>query len=170
MVRPITQIGALARHEHGTWDDFVRAHPDAGFFHLSAWRDIIEQVFGHRCHYLVAWRAGTVVGVLPLAEVRSRLFGHSLSSLPFCAHAGPVGDDEAVDLLEAEAERIAQARGASHLEYRNLRPRHGDWPRQDLYVNFRKELDPDVEANLLAIPRKQRAMVRKGIKNGLAWA
>ena len=30
-------------------------------------------------------------------------------------------------------------------------------------MTFRKELLPDVEANLLAIPRKQRAMVRKGI-------
>ena len=38
---------------------------------------------------------------------------------------------------------------------------------QDLYVTFRKEILPDAEANLLAIPRKQRAMVRKGIKNGL---
>ena len=34
-------------------------------------------------------------------------------------------------------------------------------------MTFRKEILPDVEANLLAIPRKQRAMVRKGIKNGL---
>jgi hypothetical protein len=39
--------------------------------------------------------------------------------------------------------------------------------RQDLYVRFRKAIAPEVEANLLAIPRKQRAMVRKGIKNGL---
>ena len=38
---------------------------------------------------------------------------------------------------------------------------------QDLYVTFRKALLPDEEANMLAIPRKQRAMVRKGIKNGL---
>jgi FemAB-related protein (PEP-CTERM system-associated) len=38
---------------------------------------------------------------------------------------------------------------------------------QDLYVTFRKQIDPDVEHNLLAIPRKQRAMVRKGIKAGL---
>ena len=45
--------------------------------------------------------------------------------------------------------------------------RHADWPLQDLYVTFRKEILPDEEANMLAIPRKQRAMVRKGIKNGL---
>ncbi|MCB1916020.1 MAG: FemAB family PEP-CTERM system-associated protein [Rhodocyclaceae bacterium] len=169
MDRPITQVSELARDEHGLWDDFVRAHPDGSFFHLSPWRGIMEEVFGHRSHYLVARRAGCIVGVLPLAEVRSRLFGHSLSSLPFCAHAGAVGDDEAIDLLEAEADRIARSRGVTHLELRNMQVRHEDWPRQDLYVSFRKSIDPDVEANLLAIPRKQRAMVRKGIKNGLNW-
>ena len=50
---------------------------------------------------------------------------------------------------------------------RNVCQRHPEWPTQDLYVRFRKAIAPEVEANLLAIPRKQRAMVRKGIKNGL---
>jgi FemAB-related protein (PEP-CTERM system-associated) len=36
-----------------------------------------------------------------------------------------------------------------------------------LYVTFRKELDPDPDTNLKQIPRRQRAMVRKGIKAGL---
>jgi FemAB-related protein (PEP-CTERM system-associated) len=54
-----------------------------------------------------------------------------------------------------------------HLELRQMGRRHEGWPLQDLYVTFRKEILPDEEANMLAIPRKQRAMVRKGIKNGL---
>src|SRR3546814_18183967 len=33
---------------------------------------------------------------------------------------------------------------------------------------FRKEIAREVEQNMLAIPRKQRAMVRKGIKENLA--
>jgi FemAB-related protein (PEP-CTERM system-associated) len=45
--------------------------------------------------------------------------------------------------------------------------RESEWPRQDLYVTFRKVMSSDVEENMLAIPRKQRAMVRKGIKNEL---
>ncbi|MEO6746246.1 MAG: FemAB family XrtA/PEP-CTERM system-associated protein, partial [Caldimonas sp.] len=56
----------------------------------------------------------------------------------------------------------------AHLELRNVGQRHADWPAQDLYVTFRKAIQPDDEANLLAIPRKQRAMVRKGISNGLS--
>jgi FemAB-related protein (PEP-CTERM system-associated) len=50
---------------------------------------------------------------------------------------------------------------------RNRQRRHADWPCKDLYVTFRKAIDPDPEKNMLAIPRKQRAMVRKGIKHGL---
>jgi FemAB-related protein (PEP-CTERM system-associated) len=34
-------------------------------------------------------------------------------------------------------------------------------------VTFRRDIAPEVEANLLAIPRKQRAMVRKGIMRQL---
>jgi FemAB-related protein (PEP-CTERM system-associated) len=40
--------------------------------------------------------------------------------------------------------------------------------RDDLYVVFRKPFTADDDANLKAIPRKQRAMVRKGIDRGLA--
>jgi FemAB-related protein (PEP-CTERM system-associated) len=57
--------------------------------------------------------------------------------------------------------------GVEHLELRHIQRRHTDWPLQDLYVTFRKQILPDEEANMLAIPRKQRAMVRKGIKNNL---
>jgi FemAB-related protein (PEP-CTERM system-associated) len=53
------------------------------------------------------------------------------------------------------------------LEYRNQVAQHADWPAKDLYVTFRKAIEPEVEANMNAIPRKQRAMVRKGIKAGL---
>ena len=39
--------------------------------------------------------------------------------------------------------------------------------RPDLYVTFRKSIEADHDKNLKSIPRKQRAMVRKGIQNGL---
>ena len=165
-------VNLLKGEDAPRWDDFVRRCPQATFFHLSAWRDLMEEVFDHRTFYLYAERAGDIVGVLPLAEVRSRLFGHALVSLPFCVYGGIATAEDAgpetLHALESKAETLAQALGVQHLEYRNLQPRHEDWPRQaELYVTFRKEILPEVEANLLAIPRKQRAMVRKGIKNAL---
>jgi hypothetical protein len=105
---------------------------------------------------------------LPLAEVRSVLFGHSLVSLPFAAYGGVAADDaDAIAALHAAALDLARSLRVAHLELRNRSRREPEWPQQSLYVTFRKELAPEVEANLLAIPRKQRAMVRKGVQRGL---
>jgi FemAB-related protein (PEP-CTERM system-associated) len=151
------------------WDAFVHACPQATFFHRAGWQRLIGGVFGHRTHYLLATQHNRITGVLPLAQVKSVLFGHALTSLPFCVYGGVAAEDEAsASLLEAEAQRLAQQLGVQHLELRHVTPRHPDWPAQDLYVTFRKPIEAEEEANMLAIPRKQRAMVRKGIKNGLA--
>ena len=48
-----------------------------------------------------------------------------------------------------------------------MRPTRADWLHKQLYATFRKPLHADPERNLLAIPRTQRAMVRKGIALGL---
>jgi FemAB-related protein (PEP-CTERM system-associated) len=150
------------------WDAFVAACPEATFFHRSGWQRIVDGVFGHRTHFLYAERAGRIEGILPLAHVRSRLFGNALVSLPFAVYGGVAAENvAAAAAIEAEALALAERLGVDHIEFRNITARHPDWPTQDLYVTFRKEIVPDVEANMLTIPRKQRAMVRKGIKNGL---
>jgi FemAB-related protein (PEP-CTERM system-associated) len=150
------------------WDEFVLACPQATFFHRAGWQRILREVFRHDTHYLMCRRDGRITGVLPLAHVRSLLFGNSLTSLPFAVYGGVAALDEAsAGALEDEAQRLAQELGVPHLELRHLERRHADWPQQDLYVTFRKDILPEEEANMLAIPRKQRAMVRKGIKNGL---
>ena len=150
------------------WDAFVAGCPTATFFHRAAWQTIIAEVFGHPTYFLYAERDGVIEGVLPLAQVRSVLFGNALVSLPFAVYGGVAASSrEAADALESEAQVVARQLGVDHLELRNVVARHADWPRQDLYVTFRKMLADDAEANLQAIPRKQRAMVRKGLKNGL---
>jgi len=164
---PVT-VRAYTDADAERWNAFVERCPDATFFHKLGWRDVIEEVFRHRTHYLVAERGGEIAGVLPLAEVRSRMFGHALVSLPFCVYGGPVADDaEARSALIVAAEERARSLRVQHLELRNRRTLRPDWPQQDLYVTFRKTLSPDVDENMQAIPRKQRAMVRKGIKHGL---
>jgi FemAB-related protein (PEP-CTERM system-associated) len=150
------------------WDAFVMACPDATFFHRSAWQSVIGDVFRHDTYFLFVQDGGAIQGVLPLAHVNSRLFGNALTGLPFAVYGGVAATSpEAASALEAEAQAIAQRLKVDHLELRNIEPRHDDWPTQDLYVTFRKEILAQEEANMLAIPRKQRAMVRKGIKNGL---
>lgn len=150
------------------WDEFVRAAAEGTFFHLSPWQAVIEEVYRHPTRYLYAEESSRIVGVLPLAHVKSLLFGNALTSLPFAVYGGVVAESDAVaSALTQAAVEYGQGLGVDHLELRNVHSRNADWPTQDLYVTFRKEILPDEEANMLAIPRKQRAMVRKGIKNGL---
>lgn len=150
------------------WNDYVLAHTEGTFFHLAEWQDVLRRAFGHAAHYLLAEAGGRIRGVLPLAQVRSRLFGNSLVSTPFCVYGGILADDgPAFDALRDHACELARRLGVDYLEMRNRRRAHPDWPAKDLYVTFRKAILPDSEANMLAIPRKQRAMVRKGIQRDL---
>ena len=162
-------VRELAPQDVPRWEAFVDRCGEATFFHRVGWRSILERCFGHRTHYLLAERGAEIVGVLPLAEVKSLLFGHALVSLPFCAVAGVAASDaEAAVALHGHAQALGSRINAQHLELRNASVRQPAWPRQQLYAGFRKCILPEVEANMAAIPRKQRAMVRKGIKSGLA--
>lgn len=144
------------------------ACPDATFFHRAGWQRIVRDVFHHDTYFLYAQDNDAIQAVLPLGHVNSWLFGNSLTSLPFAVYGGVASvNPEAAQALVHEAQSIAQRLGVAHLELRNVKPQQTGWPTQDIYVTFRKEILPDAEANMLAIPRKQRAMVRKGIKNGL---
>ena len=168
---PVLTVKRLLPQDTATvalWDAFVMACPEATFFHRASWQKIVRDVFSHDTYFLYAETEGCIQGVLPLGHVNSWLFGNSLTSIPFAVYGGVAATSvQAAEALELEAQQIARRLGVAHLELRNVNPRHADWPAQDIYVTFRKEILAEEEANMLAIPRKQRAMVRKGIKNGL---
>ena len=162
-LRPLDPSNAPA------WDAFVTAMPAGSFFHRAAWASVLERVFGHRSHYVLAEQDGVITGILPLAHVKTRLFGNRLVSTPFCVYGGPIAaETEAARALEAHAEALRGRLGTTSVELRGRHAVDGDWvTRSDLYVTFRKPISGDHDSNMKAIPRKQRAMVRKGIQNGL---
>src|SRR5579863_661252 len=163
------QLKQLNEHSAAAWDAFVGLHPAATFFHRAAWARVIDAAFGHRCHYTMAEQDGAIVGVMPLVHVRTRLFGNTLVSTPFCVYGGPLAADRKVaDALDARAEDLRARLDATAVEMRERVEVDCDWhARPDLYVTFRKRITGDDDRNMKAIPRKQRAMVRKGIRNGL---
>src|SRR5215470_8815044 len=143
------QVRSFAPEDRARWDEFVGHCPEATFFHRSGWREVLESCFGHRPYYLIAERGAQIVGVLPLAEVKSLFFGHALVSLPFCAYGGVAATDaEAVRALHVAARDLGRNLGVGHLELRDRTVREPAWPRQDLYVTFRGPIRPEVDANL----------------------
>ncbi|MBF0446582.1 MAG: FemAB family PEP-CTERM system-associated protein [Magnetococcales bacterium] len=150
------------------WDRFVLDCSEATFFHREGWRRVVQKSFAQQSHYLLAEVAGEIQGVLPLVRQKSRLFGDRLISTPFCVYGGVASNHESVcRALEAAAASLAESLGVAYLECRNRTRQSPTWPSKDLYYTFSKSISSDPQENLLAIPRKQRAEVRKGIKKGL---
>ncbi len=161
-------VRKMETSDKSKWDEFVEHCPSATFFHKSAWESVLQRAFGHSCHYLLAENNGDIEGVLPLAQVKSMLFGHSLSSLPFCVYGGIASTSlDASEALRRAACELANTLQVDALELRNSQPSDSGWPSKDTYFTFRKAIDPDNEVNIMAIPNRQRAMIRKGIKEGL---
>ncbi|HEV7268346.1 MAG TPA: FemAB family XrtA/PEP-CTERM system-associated protein [Falsiroseomonas sp.] len=150
------------------WDAFVRATPTATFFHLSAWAEVIRRAFGHPTQYVFAERDGAILGVLPLARMKTLLFGDLLASTPFCVYGGTVAvEEEARAALEAHAMELREKLGSPALEFRRRKAADAGWTvRPPLYFTFRKPIvafSDDTKGMEKNIPRKQRAEVRKGL-------
>jgi len=162
-------IKILSDSDKALWQQYIEKTSAATFFHQVEWQEVIERSFGHKTYYLYALQKGEITGILPLVHIKSLFFGNALVSNAFCVYGGVVADNpEAAQALDQEACRLGEELGVDHVEFRNRERTNPDRPyKKEMYVTFRKELDPDVDKNLAAIPRKQRAVVRKGIKAGL---
>lgn len=150
------------------WDAFVARAEESSFCHLAAWREILSEVLGAECLYWAATdHNGDWQGVLPLARVKSRIFGHYLVSLPFLNYGGPLGTPAARRRLAQAA--VEEAR-RSHADLLELRTRQETG--LDLTVSARKitvllDLPRSSQALWDAFPPKLRSQIRRPIKAGL---
>jgi FemAB-related protein (PEP-CTERM system-associated) len=185
MNREIT-IRPYEKMDQQVWDQYVEEHPKGTMFHLTRWKKVIEKTFGHKSHYLIAVQSTfsppsfqasqlpglpasqlKVIGILPLFQIKSFLFGHHLISVPFAELGGVLADDKDVErMLLDRAIEMTEEMKCDYLELRN-REQIENLPAKSLYYNFRREIYSDPDQNMQAIPRKARRMIRQGIKFGL---
>ncbi|BEV00948.1 FemAB family XrtA/PEP-CTERM system-associated protein [Novosphingobium olei] len=148
---------------------FVAADAQASAFHTPAWQSAVMRACGHEAVALVAERGGGIVAMLPFHVVHSPLFGRALVSTGFAVGGGMLGDAAAAEPLYAAACELAVRRNVPTIELRGgPMPQARGWHvKTDSHAGFVAPLAADDEAQLLAIPRKQRAEVRKGLAHPL---
>jgi len=151
------------------WDAFASSAPGATLYHLSGWKSVIEDTFSHSTFYLSAVDdSSRVVGILPLAQLKSRVFGNMLVSLPFFNYGGVCASSEDVRraLLDG-AIRVATERKVDFIEIRH----EDDWqqglPRKTSKVSMRLELPSTSDELWKALGSKLRNQVQKPRKEGL---
>jgi len=147
------------------WDAYVASRPEAVGYHEWAWRQVFQRAFGHESIGLIARRASAIVGVLPLVQIRSLLFGRTLTSLPFVNFGGVLTDaDDVAQALMDEAARLAASRRCKHVELRHLGRRFPQLPCKQHKVTMRLPLEAGMWDR---IDRKARNQVRKAEKSDL---
>jgi CelD/BcsL family acetyltransferase involved in cellulose biosynthesis len=112
--------------EADEWDEYVAGHPAATVYHTSPWCRVVTEAGRYEPRFLITRRDGRITGLLPALEVRSRLTGNRLVSLPFSDVCFPLVDDRAaaealvgaaVGLREELKSGFYEMRGAPALRY-----------------------------------------------------
>jgi len=163
---PASRIGTAG--DEAAWQAFVERHAACGPYHHFGWKAVIENAYGHECFFLVAEDAGAMSGVLPLAMIRSRIFGNSITSLPYVDYAGVVADDEASrDSLLRFARDIATEHRIGNVELRQTDALPGDYAVATHKVLLTLDLPDSEDALWAGLSSERRNRVRRAEKAGL---
>jgi FemAB-related protein (PEP-CTERM system-associated) len=166
LIAPIVRTARAA--DEARIEAFLADHEDATPFHRPAWSRAVERGTGQKAQVLIAEQGGVIAGLLPLTHVRSRLFGSALVSAGFAVEGGILADGPlAAAALARAAEALAAELRCPGIELRGG-PAPEGWRRSEgVYAGFVRDLPHGEEAILQAIPRKQRAEVRRALGFGL---
>ncbi|MXO90394.1 FemAB family XrtA/PEP-CTERM system-associated protein [Pontixanthobacter aquaemixtae] len=141
------------------------AERSGSIFHQPKWLRAVENSTGQKATGLVAEKCGNLTGWLPLSEVHSAIFGRALVSSGFAVGGGPLADsDKTSQRLCRFAEELAVRTSCPTIELRGGTAPAGWQICEHSHAGFVTELAEDDEQQLLAIPRKQRAEIRKSLK------
>lgn len=162
-------IKKLEASDEARWDEYAN-RAGASIYHVSKWRHLIKKVFGHDSYYLYALDGDKIRGILPLINLKSRLFGNFLVSMPYFNYGGVVADnDETGSLLLTEAGRLQDSLNTTHVELRELDERDNDLPVRTDKVTMLLELPSDPDELWKSIGAKRRAQVKRPIREGVEF-
>jgi len=103
------------------WDEYALNHPHGVPYHLTAWKDAVENAYDFKGCYLIAetGKGGRIKGFLPLIHHHLPFSKGALIFLPFCDAAGPLADSEETEkaLLDSASEQ-----GIKKISVRCTRP------------------------------------------------
>jgi len=105
------------------WDEFVANHPKGSWYHLSHWKELIEDSFGHKSYYLSLRRDDKLAGILPMILVESVFFGRFLVSPAYGRYGDICAVDPAAEVaILSRAKSLARELRVHYMEVRNVEP------------------------------------------------
>ncbi len=158
---------ATVPSRHAAWCELARRKGLLGLVFDPRWLAAVCGGLGHRSYVIEAAEGDRTLGLLPLAFVKSLLFGRFLVSLPYVNTAGVVAENPQVaGALVDRAVQLADALNVRYLELRHeaelTHPALAD--RLTSKVHMRLALPDSAEALWKQLGPKVRNQVRKAEK------
>lgn len=157
----MVKVMELCEGDKPAWDEYVWHSPAATPYHLVGWKRVMEKTYGYPSHYLMAKEGGRIEGVLPLFEIRSRILGHSLTTLP----GGLCADSEgaAVALIELAKELTVNI----NAKYLGIRDSRKEWNAGLVSVCKHCTMIRELPSTSEELWKGLHRGVRRGIQNAL---
>ncbi|HXW68968.1 MAG TPA: FemAB family XrtA/PEP-CTERM system-associated protein [Dissulfurispiraceae bacterium] len=151
------------------WDKYVLESGSSSVYHLSGWKEVIENTFGHSTRYLLSENDQKgVQGILPVVQLKSLFFGNYMVSLPYFTYGGVCADgDDIRDELLGAAIAYAQSCNAGYLEMRHTGPMENGMPVKTVKVSMRLPLVNNADDLWKSFPAKLKSQIRRPSKEGL---
>ncbi len=166
---PATLRICASDHVDERWNRYVADHPGGHFYLRSDVVSDIAALGNHKHHFFYAHRDdGSLCGVLPLVEMRSRLFGHFAVNLPYVNYGGALGDSPDIEAALITRASHLLDNGCAHIELRDTRQRPNLPARTDK-VSMLLQLPGDRETLFESFPSKVRAQIRRPQRENLDY-
>lgn len=151
------------------WDAFVTQMTGASLYHLSGWTELAREVFGHRTLFVEARDAtGSLAGVLPVIQQKSRLLGNFATSVAFFNYGGALtADEEVARQMMIRASETCDTLGCRYLEFRDTQSRPVDWPMRADKITLQLDLPSTFEALSKRLGAKLRSQVKRAEREGV---
>lgn len=163
------QVKKLTSARHADWIGYVQG-TNASIYHDPKWCELIKKVFGQDSHHLMAYRNNQVVGIFPLVQLKSAMFGNFLVSMPYFNYGGIVADDDDVlHALMAAAHDLSAELGCSHTEIRFDSEQPLGLSLRTDKVTMLLELPESEEPLWRSIGAKRRAQVKRPVREGAVY-
>src|SRR4030095_11553506 len=151
------------------WDQLALSHPNASFFHSSAWARTLTKTYGHKPFYLSFFSSGTPQALVPIMEITSAFTGRRGVGLPFSDCCSPLlfqNGDQSFILSRLSA--LASEHAWKYFELRDPRSLELSIDPAIQYFSHSLNMQPGPEALFAGFSSPVRRAIRKAEKSNLS--
>ncbi|MBZ2167846.1 FemAB family XrtA/PEP-CTERM system-associated protein [Marinobacter sp. F4216] len=163
----------VASHEHSLpIDQYVAGHPAGSIWHSTAVTSFIGATCKHQIRYFLAIdKRDQVVGVLPVTQMNSYLFGNFMVSVPYFNYGGVLADngDVARKLIQA-ADCWRAEMQSKHMELRHFGDSGLGLRQRSHKVTFWLPLPTNPRDLWDSFRPKLRAQIRRGQRESIEFS